>query len=347
MVGYEVDYANSPDYGRLYPAPAPEVRAGLIAEFERAKAAELQRMEAFMRQQAIADTPQRQAVAWAYPRRDHPQRDEDSPMGRFLRDGITGFKLSAAEKAALLEVSRPHLEVLHAQRRLPQYRSGTDNVFRMPVAELAQGRFQEAGRVLFSLFNTYRWGEMARDYMGTLEAPLATVMYKVADARDTATQWQLRGFDDGRPASVGRGLHIDAKCYFDIKVIIYLSEVNTLAEGAFGYCLGSNYDVPSMEELAIRAAAEEFNGSTPRCADRRARFAALPPGYQKKIDFGSDMPDDSSALAHLLQTEKLFFSREADCVLFDTRGVHRGGYVYEGERSILQITWRGRGRRYS
>jgi hypothetical protein len=71
--------------------------------------------------------------------------------------------------------------------------------------------------------------------------------------------------------------------------------------------------------------------------EQRRLFHALPKLLRRKAKFGNDLPPDHPGLARLLATEKRFGSAEGDLILFDDRGMHRGGLLEEGERIMMQI----------
>ena len=71
--------------------------------------------------------------------------------------------------------------------------------------------------------------------------------------------------------------------------------------------------------------------------ERRRLFHALPRRFRRKAKFGNDLESDHPALARLLASERRFTSADGDLILFDDRGIHRGGLVEAGERFMLQI----------
>ena len=157
------------------------------------------------------------------------------------RRHLAAFRLGSGEEAGpLWDVSAPFVERIHEMRRQPGHRSGPDNKVRigMPTwARLSTGRFSACS----GSFSTRIAGTSSRWRIS--EAPSVTVTSAVylasPDGATTTGSGGPAGFEDKRPPGRGRGLHIDAGCYFfDMKVIIYLSEVTDAADGAFNYRLG-------------------------------------------------------------------------------------------------------------
>ena len=62
---------------------------------------------------------------------------------------------------------------------------------------------------------------------------------------------------------------------------------------------------------------------------------ALPPEDRQRTDFGSDLPQDHALRAQVAEAERTFYTRDVDMVLFDSRGVHRGGIVASSDKAQL------------
>ena len=146
--------------------------------------------------------------------------------------------------------------------------------------------------------------------------------------------WWRRPFADvglGDPAAIS--MHVDH--LWTTKAILYLTPV-AQENGPFCYCLGSNHVRIGWLEGAARRANDrvDLSSCTP---ERRRRFHALPKRFRRKAKFGNDLEGDHPELARLLATERRFTSADGDLLLFDDRGIHRGGLVEAGERHMLQI----------
>ena len=121
----------------------------------------------------------------------------------------------------------------------------------------------------------------------------------------------------------------------DHQAILYLSEVGP-DNGPFCYCLGSNHVEIGWLEGAARRANDRIDLSS--CApESRRLFHALPRRLRRKAKFGNDLEGDHPQLGRLLASERRFTLADGDLILFDDRGIHRGGLVQAGERCMLQI----------
>ena len=119
----------------------------------------------------------------------------------------------------------------------------------------------------------------------------------------------------------------------DVKAILYMSDVSP-ANGPFSYAVGSHRSRSSslaewVEETNDQSACA---GTGPR---NRARFAALPAVLQRKCSVGNDILPGTEIAGRLLGAEWSITAARGHIVLFDTKGLHRGGMVASGERLVL------------
>jgi hypothetical protein len=145
--------------------------------------------------------------------------------------------------------------------------------------------------------------------------------------------WKAPFADLGLPDPPAIQMHVDH--LWTTKAILYLTEVGE-KNGPFSYCLGSHRARIGWLEGAARRANDrvDLSSCTP---EQRRLFHALPKLLRRKAKFGNDLPPDHPALAQLLASEKRFGSADGDLLLFDDRGMHRGGLLEEGERIMMQI----------
>ncbi len=131
----------------------------------------------------------------------------------------------------------------------------------------------------------------------------------------------------GLPSPRTRYMHIDSALWPPVKVLIYLSEV-TPDRGPFRYVEGSHRMATDFE-LMVRKTNDRLNmhGSL---------FMALPPPFRMYTLFGDNIDPDSEEARRLLEREHAYTSADGDLMLFDFNGVHRGGFVREGHRYMLQ-----------
>ncbi len=339
QVIYDSNYTTHPDYGGSLKGFTGSARADLIAGFERERAAAAEKISREIASLGFTTSPEDLAKSWWYPYRQ-PEPGDPGDLADLLRNGITAYQIDPALKSALLEISEPFLATIAEKRR---QRTGRphfpDNKVRvaMPTSD---PEHRPLLRLLRNLFDEYQWDKRATQYFGSKSVKVSSAIFKVAGKADNAWDWECRGFDDKRPPTPARGLHFDAGGYFDMKIIFYLTETVDEKNGAFRYSLGTHLETPSLADMVTRNAIEVFCGATPRRQEQRRRFLSLPSDYRRRIDFGPDLRDGSEAMEALLGAEKVFRTDQADTVFFDTRGIHRGGFVDEGERSILQLTLR-------
>lgn len=174
--------------------------------------------------------------------------------------------------------------------------------------------------------------QIATAYMGC-ELVLAGITLQVC--RSTDQHWKMTCND--QPTKKLEILHFDPKQGM-IKSIHYLNDV-TLSDGPFKYIPTSH----RWQDDPLRRMAAKTNGVTNYLNDEteRARFLRLPKALQHCAIIGSVLPDGSPLAERLLKREYPYTTEEADAVLFDPGGLHRGGIVDgDGERVNLQIMFR-------
>lgn len=146
--------------------------------------------------------------------------------------------------------------------------------------------------------------------------------------------WHSKFADVGLADPPALYLHIDTTPRMT-KCLLYLTDVGA-DSGPFCYVVGSHeYRVGAVEAL-IRSAVDR-SGLSARDREMRRRFASLPRFLQKKADFGTDLLPGDDGSVTLLAKEAIMTGPAGSCLLFDNRGVHRGGMVREGRRVILQV----------
>lgn len=119
----------------------------------------------------------------------------------------------------------------------------------------------------------------------------------------------------------------------DLKAIIYLSDVGG-RNGPFAYALGSNrIRISRLDDLICEANDSNGLGATDPVA--RRRFAALPKKLRQKGAFGNDLTPASPLSGDINASLWSIEAPKGSIVLFDTKGIHRGGMVVEGERRVI------------
>jgi hypothetical protein len=133
---------------------------------------------------------------------------------------------------------------------------------------------------------------------------------------------------------------IPATAYFhrdasggDLKAIFYLTEVGE-RNGPFSYVLGSNrMAVSKIDDLICEA--NDSNGLAGTDPLARSLFAALPRKLRQKCSFGNDLTEGSELGREIRAGLWKIKAPKGSIVLFDTKGVHRGGMVEQGERRVI------------
>ncbi len=119
----------------------------------------------------------------------------------------------------------------------------------------------------------------------------------------------------------------------DLKAIIYLTDVGE-QNGPFSYVLGSNrIRISRIDDLICEANDSNGLGTTDPAA--RRRFAALPKRLRQKGSFGNDLTPASPLSGEINAGLWKIQAPKGSIVLFDTKGIHRGGMVVEGERRVI------------
>lgn len=119
----------------------------------------------------------------------------------------------------------------------------------------------------------------------------------------------------------------------DLKAIIYLSDVGE-RNGPFSYVLGSNrIQISRIDDLICEA--NDSNGLGSTAPEARRRFAALPRKLRQKGAFGNDLTPASPLSGDINAGLWAIQAPKGSIVLFDTKGIHRGGMVVEGERRVI------------
>lgn len=133
---------------------------------------------------------------------------------------------------------------------------------------------------------------------------------------------------------------IPATAYFhrdasggDLKAIIYFCDVGP-ENGPFTYVMGSNkMTVSKLDDLICEA--NDHNGLSSTDIAARKSFAALPARLRQKCAFGNDVLDNSDLARWIEENSWSVEASKGSIVLFDTKGVHRGGMVRAGQRRVI------------
>lgn len=119
----------------------------------------------------------------------------------------------------------------------------------------------------------------------------------------------------------------------DLKAIFYMSDVGP-ENGPFSYVIGSNkLEMSRFDDLI--AEANDHNGLSATTLDMRQKFSALPTKLRQKGSFGNDLVAKSVLSEQIEKGVWKITGSKGSIVLFDTKGVHRGGMVADGMRKVI------------
>lgn len=128
-------------------------------------------------------------------------------------------------------------------------------------------------------------------------------------------------------------LHIDP-VENQLKVMIYLNEIDN-DSGPFSYIPTSNrwvYD--PLQNIMGRAIATGNYCNTP---EARQEIFKLPKFLRISYNFGRSLIDSNPLQKMLLSKEKIFTSNDANVILFDPAGMHKGGICNNKHRIAIQV----------
>lgn len=246
--------------------------------------------------------------------------------GRLTRDGIHVVSIPGEQFAALEAAARPDFDNLAArrgrangQRHFEESRGQASRAEQRALFDIIETTLKEAGIM-----------EVASAYLGR-RAELIDVNPQINDTTDTF--WRDI-FPDQAPTTLPPTAycHRDASGG-DLKAIFYMTDVDDRT-GPFSYVVGSNrMRINRLDDLICEA--NDSNGLCGTDPVSRARFAALPRKLRQKGSFGNDLTPDSVLGREIGNGLWRVKAGRGSIVLFDTKGIHRGGMVEDGERRVI------------
>ncbi|RYF99496.1 MAG: hypothetical protein EON94_11235 [Caulobacteraceae bacterium] len=228
--------------------------------------------------------------------------------------------------AALQAISQPEFDRLAArrgasngQRNFEESRGQASRAAQRELFDTIEATLREAG-----IF------DVASAYLGR-KTRLVDVNPQINDTSDTF--WRDI-FPDTELAAIPPTAycHRDASGG-DLKAIFYMTPVDA-RRGPFSYVVGSNrMHISRLDDLICEA--NDSNGLAGTDPRSRALFAALPARLRQKGSFGNDLNPDSDLGREIGAGLWSVTADAGSIVLFDTKGIHRGGMVEEGERRVI------------
>jgi len=241
--------------------------------------------------------------------------------------GCVVIKLDDPDLQQVTEVSRRYFNALSEKR---QESSSDYRPFDASRICLSEGSAPDLYKTLLAALNKSGVIELASNYLGR-QAALVDTNPQINDVTDSF--WN-KIFPDLPPTTLPKNsyFHRDASGG-DLKAILYITDVNP-QNGPFSYALGSHkMKMTRIDDLICEN--NDYNGLAGTDPEARARFSALPRLLRQKGAFGNDI-DDQSELSRAIQAHNWEITAPGgSIVLFDTKGIHRGGMVIEGERRVI------------
>lgn len=245
---------------------------------------------------------------------------------RLSTDGICVLQIDPAQYVKLQNLALPQYETLRRRRG-----QRTTNLREFEESRAYAMRTSEAA--LFDQVESILQSSGAMEGVSAYlrrQASLIDVNPQINDVTDDFWRHIFPDLDDAdRPA---RYLHRDASGG-DIKAIIYMSDVGP-SNGPFSYVLGSHQTSGSTVGNWIEEANDQGPLSGTNRESRRV-FAALPRALQRKCSCGNDVQPGTAIAKRMLGGEWTITASRGHIVLFDTKGLHRGGLVGQGERVVM------------
>lgn len=250
-----------------------------------------------------------------------PVSEDASPVAQaFGQQGVVAFALDPGSNRPLFRYLDGAVERVK--------RSG-DASYQVAVdPALVDGGAGPLGGVCLELLRAFDLLELARHQLGT------DALYVKASVRYSTPENQSfqRDVIPDHPDPKTVGLHFDVPLN-SVKLTVFLSEVEDLETGAFGYIPGSHLN--GREDILNRSATHLL------CAedwvDQHADLMALPNTLRQRATFGGDIVPGSAMEEMVLASERVIAGPPGRCILFDTLGAHRGGMMRRGSRRVFQI----------
>ena len=306
----EIDYDRHPAYRDLEPLPAGE-RQALRNQYE----------ASFV---SVMDGIRRYVGGW--------HKEHGSPDGETWKElgpkGIAASVLPPEMKGQAQDLFGAYL----GDRDTPSDTPG-QSMFRASAQDFGEGKYPDLVRFLRDFERRFRVRQAVSQYFGSDSAMIFTVHFKRHS--ENADFYDRPFGDQENIGHAGSGFHIDLMPRV-VKVMIYLSDVVEEKDGPFHYVPGSNREEHTMVNYALRKTTNDIvSGSD---VEARRRLMALPQSYRQKCYFGADLLPGDPRLGELHEKEKAFFSTDADVLLFDPLGIHRGNRIASPvPRKIMQI----------
>lgn len=257
-------------------------------------------------------------------RKSHRPRTD---LDRVFADrGIVALVMAPTRFAELESLARPFFDELRARRGQGANRREFMDSRAVTGRNVAPDLYAKVEQILVES----GLKATAENYLGR-SVRLVDVNPQINDQSDSFWREVYTDMPE-RALSKTAYLHLDASGG-DLKVIFYFSPVDQ-SNGPFSYAIGSNRMKLSLVDNLL-AEANDHNGLSLTTPEARKTFSALPKKLQQKGLFGNDLQDESPASREIVDALWQVTGPAGSIVMFDTKGMHRGGMVEQGERRVL------------
>lgn len=303
------DYSQHRKMAKYLSSITPEVRAESLGKF----------FHAFQRGYAYYyATP-------GYAPKAEALNAEDRNLRALARRGISASRLPEAVKAGVIAELAPLIEELSAGI---EGKPVNERKFKDLNRQVEPERFPG----VFEAFQ--RWLDdsgiqgMCSAYAGA-GLKIGSLFLQKNDAETSRLHYGEIS-EEGLPTVPASYMHIDSAIWPTVKILIYLNEID-IDTGPFRFSVGTHV-LPSLLEFMVRKTNDGLKLPP-------AEFLALPEEFRQHALFG-DFIDAADPLAvDLLAREWAVQSSDGDVICFDNNGVHRGGFVRQGHRLMLQMNF--------
>jgi len=246
----------------------------------------------------------------------------DETLKALQRDGVVLLKMDQAIKARITELVGSQVDAIQASLAACDGKPA----FRDMHAQLVKADWEEVYDLMTRALADLHVFEVASAYV---KRPLRIRQLHVQLNNEHETRLRYGVIDaDGIPARKSDYWHIDGEIWPNFKALLYLNDV-TLEQGPMRYIPGTHRDLDAFETVARKV--------NDMLKLHWQHFLSLPDALRVHALFGPFMTGEEPEAKVLLQREIACCGEGKDVVLFDNNGVHRGGFVRQGSRRIVQI----------
>jgi len=246
----------------------------------------------------------------------------DETLMTLQREGVVLLKMDGAMKARIRKLVSSKVDAIEANLAACDGKPAFPDMH----ARLVKADWEEVYDLITRALADLHVFEVASAYV---KKPLRIRQLHVQLNNEHETRLRYGVIDaDGLPARKSDYWHIDGEIWPNFKALLYLDDV-TLEQGPMRYIPGTHRNLDAFETVA-RKVNDNLKLSWPH-------FLSLPDALRVHALFGPFMTGEEPEAKALLDREVACCDEGKDLLLFDNNGVHRGGFVRQGSRRIMQI----------